>query len=84
MAKTVVQFNKLGKSYMIGHKGQEQRYLAMRDVIGESLQKWWSRIRHPEYYTHENLEEEFWALKDIDLESAGRGSLGHHRKEWRW
>ncbi|SVE58415.1 uncharacterized protein METZ01_LOCUS511269, partial [marine metagenome] len=35
---------------MIGHKGQEQRYLAMRDIIGESLQKWWSRIRHPEYY----------------------------------
>jgi len=75
MAKTVIQFNKLGKSYMIGHKGQEQRYLAMRDVIGESLQKWWSRIRHPEYYTHENLEE-FWALKDIDLEVNEGDRLG--------
>ena len=67
MPKTVIQFNKLGKSYMIGHRGTDQRYLALRDVIGESLQKLWSRIRHPEYYTHENLEE-FWALKDIDLE----------------
>jgi lipopolysaccharide transport system ATP-binding protein len=67
MAKTVIQFNKLGKSYMIGHKGNDQRYLALRDVISNSMQKWWSRIRHPEYYIHENLEE-FWALKDIDLE----------------
>ncbi|MBC8182567.1 ABC transporter ATP-binding protein [candidate division KSB1 bacterium] len=75
MAKTVIQFNNLGKSYMIGHKGQEQRYLALRDVIGESLQKWWSRIRHPEYYTHENLEE-FWALRDIDLEVKEGDRLG--------
>lgn len=75
MAKTVIQFNKLGKSYMIGHKGTDQSYLAMRDVIGESMKKWWSRIRHPEYYTHENLEE-FWALKDIDLEVKEGDRLG--------
>jgi len=75
MAKTVIQFNKLGKSYMIGHKGQDQRYVALRDIIGESMRKWWSRIRHPEYYTHENLEE-FWALKDIDLEVKVGDRLG--------
>lgn len=75
MSKTVVQFNKLGKSYMIGHKGTDQPYLTMRDVIGETMKKWWSRIRHPEYYTHENLEE-FWALKDIDLEVKEGDRLG--------
>ena len=75
MAKTVIQFNKLGKSYMIGHKGQDRRYVALRDIIGESMQKFWSRLRHPEYYTHENLEE-FWALKDIDLEVQVGDRLG--------
>lgn len=75
MAKTVIQFNKLGKSYMIGHKGRDQRYVSLRDVIAESLQKLWSRIRHPEYYTHENLEE-FWALKNIDLEVKEGDRLG--------
>ena len=75
MAKTVLQFNKLGKTYMIGHRDTDQRYLALRDVISESLKKWWSRIRHPEYYTHENLEE-FWALKDIDLEVKEGDRLG--------
>ena len=75
MANTVIKFEKLGKSYMIGHKSTDQRYLALRDVIGESLKKWWSRIRHPEYYTHENLEE-FWALKDIDLEVQEGDRLG--------
>ena len=41
MANTVIQFNKLGKSYMIGHKGTDQRYVALRDVIGDSMRKWW-------------------------------------------
>jgi len=75
MPETVIQFNQLGKSYMIGHKGQSQSYHALRDVIGESMRKWWSRIRNPEYYTHENLEE-FWALKDIDLEVKEGDRLG--------
>jgi len=75
MAKTVIQFNKLGKSYMIGHKDHEQRYIALRDVIGGSMKKLWSRIRNPEYYTHENLEE-FWALKNIDLEVQEGDRLG--------
>ena len=75
MAKTVIQFNKLGKSYMIGHKNREQRYIALRDVIGGSMKKLWSRIRNPEYYTHENLEE-FWALKNIDLEVQEGDRLG--------
>jgi len=49
--------------------------VALRDVIGEGIQKLWSRIRHPEYYTHENLEE-FWALKDINLEVQVGDRLG--------
>ena len=75
MAKTVIQISKLGKSYIIGHKKQSQRYVALRDVISESFKTFWSRIIHPEYYTHHNLEE-FWALKDINLELKEGDRLG--------
>jgi len=60
---------------MIGHQGQERHYVALRDVIADGMRKWWSRLRHPEYYTHENLEE-FWALKDINLEVKDGERLG--------
>ena len=60
---------------MIGHKNEKQHYVALRDVIVENMQLLWSRIRNPEYYTHENLEE-FWALKDIDLEVKKGDRLG--------
>ena len=33
MADTVIQIEKLGKSYMIGHQDRELRYTALRDVI---------------------------------------------------
>ena len=71
----VISIENLGKSYMIGHQGQERRYVTLRDVIADGMRKWWSRLRHPEYYTHENLEE-FWALKDINLEVKEGERLG--------
>ena len=71
----VIQFNKIGKSYMIGHKGQDQRYNTLRDIISRNLSKWRTRILHPNYYTHENLEE-FWALKDVDIEVNEGDRLG--------
>ena len=71
----VISIKNLGKSYMIGHQNQERRYVALRDVIADGMRKWWSRLRHPEYYTHENLEE-FWALKNINLEVRAGERLG--------
>lgn len=71
----VISIEKLGKSYMIGHQGKERRYVALRDVIANGMRKGWSRLRHPEYYTHENLEE-FWALKNINLEVKQGERLG--------
>jgi len=71
----VISIENLGKSYMIGHQGEERRYVAMRDVISDGMRKWWSRLRHPEYYTHENLEE-FWALSNLNLEVREGERLG--------
>jgi lipopolysaccharide transport system ATP-binding protein len=71
----VISIENLGKSYMIGHQGQERRYVALRDIISESGRKLWSRIRHPEYYTHDNIEE-FWALQNINLDVKVGDRLG--------
>ena len=71
----VISIENLGKSYMIGHQTKERRYVALRDVISEAGRKLWSRIRHPEYYTHDNLEE-FWALQNINLEVKTGDRLG--------
>ena len=71
----VIEIEDLGKSYMIGHQDKERRYVAMRDFISEGARKLWSRLRHPEYYTHENLEE-FWALQNINLEVREGERLG--------
>ena len=71
----VISIENLGKSYMIGHQGKERRYVALRDVISETGRKLWSRIRHPEYYTHDNIEE-FWALKNLNLEVRTGDRLG--------
>ena len=71
----VISIENLGKSYMIGHQGKERHYVLLRDVISEAGRKLWSRIRHPEYYTHDNIEE-FWALQNINLEVRTGDRLG--------
>ena len=71
----VISIENLGKSYMIGHQGKDHRYISLRDVISETGRKFWSRIRHPEYYTHDNIEE-FWALQNLNLEVRKGDRLG--------
>ena len=71
----VISIENLGKSYMIGHQSKDVRYVALRDVISEAGRKLWSRLRHPEYYTHENVEE-FWALQNLNLEINEGDRLG--------
>ena len=71
----VISIENLGKSYMIGHQGKEHRYVLLRDVVTEAGRKLWSRISHPEYYTHDNIEE-FWALQNINLEVRTGDRLG--------
>ena len=66
MSDIVIRSENLGKSYMIGHVNNE-KYLALRDVIANNAKRLWSRIKNPQYHTHQNIEE-FWALKNIDFE----------------
>ncbi len=66
MSKTVITAEGLGKSYMIGHQ-QKESYSTLRDILTNLPKQLWSRLRNPQYHTHENMEE-FWALKDVDFE----------------
>jgi lipopolysaccharide transport system ATP-binding protein len=65
---TIIKIEDLSKSYIIGHQRQE-KYTALRDVIMHKLRGIGQRLRHPLLPNKEvtNLEE-FWALKDVNLE----------------
>jgi lipopolysaccharide transport system ATP-binding protein len=75
MSNSVIKTENLGKSYMIGHKSEREEYTALRDVISNKAKEVWSRIKNPQYYTHQNLEE-FWALNDVNLDVKDGDRLG--------
>lgn len=66
MSEIIIKSENLGKSYIIGHVKNE-KYMALRDIITNNVKNIWSRIRNPQYHTHQNIEE-FWALKDLSFE----------------
>ncbi|MBI3582509.1 MAG: ABC transporter ATP-binding protein [Nitrospinae bacterium] len=69
---TVIQIEKLSKQYHIQTKKRE-RYTALRDVISNGARNLWNHV--PKLFNPSTLQpftpstkEEFWALKDINLE----------------
>lgn len=65
MSDTVIQVENLGKKYVLGQK--QERYSTLRDTI-ENRAK---RLLYPflkQKSKTENLQNEFWALKDISFE----------------
>ena len=75
MPETIIKTENLGKSYMIGHQSEGRQYVALRDVIANKTKEMWSRIRNPQYHTHQNVEE-FWALKNVNMEIKEGERLG--------
>lgn len=65
---TVIKIENLSKKYIIGHQRQE-KYTALRDVMAHKIKGIGQRLRHPLSPNREETNlEEFWALKDINLE----------------
>ncbi len=65
---TAIKIENLSKKYIIGHK-REDRYTALRDVMMHKLRSIGHRFMHPLSPNPEEVDvEEFWALKDINLE----------------
>ena len=64
----VIKIENLSKKYVIGHQRQE-KYTALRDVIMHKLRGVGERLLHPLSPNKEETSlEDFWALKDINLE----------------
>ncbi len=74
MSDVVIKSEELGKSYKISHQHRE-RYVALRDVITNRVKNAWARIRNPQYYDHDTLEE-FWALKNVSFEIRQGDRIG--------
>lgn len=62
----------LGKMYRIG--GERASYRTLRDAIVQAAKRPMERIRHPGAATH--TSDEFWALRNIDLEVLHGDVLG--------
>lgn len=62
----------LGKMYQIG--GERLAYRTLRDTLVQAAKRPLERIRHPGAATH--TSDEFWALRNIDLEVLHGDVLG--------
>lgn len=58
-----IKIENLGKKYALGRQ-REQGYVALRDVLAEGAKK----LLRPHQLLKRNVREDFWALKDINLE----------------
>lgn len=71
-----IKIENLSKQYLISHQRQE-RYTALRDVLMHKLRGATQRLRHPlspnKVETH---LEEFWALRDVNLEIKQGDRIG--------
>ena len=65
MSEPIISVENLGKKYVLGTGPERERYVALRDVIGDSVKDLFgsgaSRKARP-------ATEEFWALKDVSFE----------------
>ncbi len=71
MSDVIIRAEGLGKKYLIGHKAERERYVALRDVLARTTKNFLrsaaDMVRGQQLVTGEEVED-FWALKDISFE----------------
>jgi lipopolysaccharide transport system ATP-binding protein len=68
----VIRLEGVGKKYRLRHQSAP-RYKALRDILGDSLRGWGSRLRGR---VGRATNEDFWALQDVSLTVAQDDRLG--------
>ena len=71
MSDVVIRAENLGKKYLIGHQAKAERYVALRDVVARTAKGFVRSARDMvqgrQLVAGDEIEE-FWALKDVNLE----------------
>lgn len=73
----VIRAEGLGKSYVIGHEAERERYVALRDVLARTARNAWRKtadMARGRAIVYGDTTEEFWALKDVNFE-VNRGDV---------
>lgn len=73
-----IKIENLGKKYIIRHEKQSHRYETLSESLIHSSKNIVRMIRHPVMAAKRDSEdrEEFWALKDVDLEISQGDKVG--------
>ena len=66
MSSPIISVENLGKKYQLKHQRSPQRYVALRDVIGDGAKRLFGRNHNAAPNPPANSEE-FWALKDVSF-----------------
>lgn len=66
MSDVVIRVENLGKKYTIQHQREQQRYVALRDVIANRAKSIFQKSQLSTI--NSQLTEDFWALKDVSFE----------------
>ncbi len=71
MSDTVIKAENLGKKYIIGHRAENVRYVALRDVLMQNARTLWNKTKDlakGKPIIQGDTLEEVWALKDASFE----------------
>lgn len=68
MPDIVIKAENLGKKYIIGHQAQNERYLALRDILVQNARELWRKTKdlmEGNPVIQGDALEEIWVLRDI-------------------